>query len=146
MAKRIIKDVEVAEFLSSFRERSQEEQERSPIWQELVAFPGWGMAKFKPEDVKIPLIPSAELPDPRLPPQARADFIRNQDGAVTDEGKGKPTPGAMTSISMPGQANPWADVRTPTGEGPLFLGMNTEVPPPFPGTWERKEGGWFRKG
>jgi hypothetical protein len=145
MTKRIIRDAEVAEFLASFRERIQGEQERSPVWQELVSFPGWGMAKFTPELAKIPIIPTAELPDPRMTAQGRADFVKGQEGAVTDEGKGKPTPGAMTSVAMPGGVNPWADVRRPTDKGPVFLASKTDVPPPFPGAWEKREGGWFRK-
>jgi len=146
MTKRLIKDAEVAEFLEAFKGRTQEEQERSPVWQSLIGFPGWGMARFKLEEVRIPVIPSAELPDPRSTPLEKAEFTRRQEGvAVTDEGKGRPTPGAMTSISMPGQDNPWSDVRTPTEGGPVFLAIKTEVPPPFPGAWERREGGWFRK-
>jgi hypothetical protein len=139
-----LKDQEVADFLTKFRERDQKDQEASPIWQELVAFPGWGMAEFKEVDTELHVLP-AELPDPRMPARERAEFMESE-GHVTDEGKGQPTPGAMTTGEMPGGANPWADTKEPPAGGPLFLGVNTEVKPPFPGNWVRKEGGWFREG
>jgi len=144
MAKKVraLKDQEVADFLATFRDRSQEDQERSPIWQELIAFPGWGMAEFKEADTDLHILP-AELPDPRMPAKKRADFMAKE-GHVTDEGKGKPTPGSITSGGMPGAANPWFETRIPSESGPLFLGVNTDVKPPFPGNWVRKEGGWFR--
>lgn len=145
MAKRALKDAEVAAFLEKFRERPQEDQERSPVWQELVAFPGWGMAEFREADPDLHVIP-AELPDPRLSAKARADFMVEKGHHVTDEGNGVTTPGSIMSGQMPGAANPWADTNVPPGDGPLFLGVSTDVKPPFPGNWVRKEGGWFRTG
>jgi hypothetical protein len=137
-----LKDQEVADFLAKFRERDEKDQQASPIWQELVAFPGWGMAEFKEEDIDLHVLP-AELPDPRLPARERAEFMAKE-GHVTDEPKGEPTPGSITTGQMPGGPNPWADTAAPPGEGPLFLAVNTDVKPPFPGNWVRKEGGWFR--
>lgn len=142
---RPMKDQEVADFLSKFRERDQKDQEASPIWQELVAFPGWGMAEFKEADPELHVLP-AEIPDPRMPARKRAEFMADQGHHVTDEGKGKPTPGAITSGQIPGGANPWSETSVPPEGGPLFLGVNTDVKPPFPGNWVRKEGGWFRTG
>ena len=139
---RALKDMEVADFLSKFRERRQEDQESSPIWQELISFPGWGMAEFKEGDGELHVLP-AELPDPRMPARERAEFMENE-GHVTDEGKGEPTPGAMTTDAGMGKPNPWVDTRTPAVGGPLFLGVKTEVKPPFPGNWVQKEGGWYR--
>ena len=40
-----LKDQEVADFLAKFRGRDEKDQQASPIWQELVAFPGWGMGR-----------------------------------------------------------------------------------------------------
>jgi hypothetical protein len=141
MKKKLLTEIEVAEYLVAFRERPQAEQEASPIYQELIAFSGWGMAKYAP---KAPLV-SPEIPDPRMSSADRAKLMKELN-PITDTGKGKTEPGAMTTVGSPaGAQNPWVDTRTPEGKGPLFLGVNTEVPPPFAGTWERKEGGWFRK-
>jgi len=144
MAKKVraLKDMEVADFLAKFRERDQKDQEASPVWQELISFPGWGMAEFKEPDSELHILPS-ELPDPRMPARQRAEFMAKE-GHVTDEPKGQPTPGAITTGHIPGGVNPWAETTPPAAEGPLFLGVNTDVPPPFPGNWQRKEGGWFR--
>lgn len=144
MTKKKLTDIEVSEFLESFRERPQKEQEASPVYQSLIQFPGWGMAGVQPKRVEAPEM-DPDIPDPRKAPLERAREMRER-GQITDTGKGKPQPGAMTTASSPGQPNPWAEVNFPPADGPCFLGVRTETPPPFPGTWERHADGWFRKG
>lgn len=140
--KKKITDLEVSEFLASFRERSQKEQEASSVFQELLLFPGWGMANVALK-VKAPET-NPEIPDPRKPPLERAKEMREH-GQITDQGKGPAHPGSMTSASTNPQPNPWASTTPPRESGPVFLGMRTDVPPPFPGKWERLPDGWFRK-
>ena len=143
MAK--LSDQKVAAALADFRERPQKEQESSPIFQELIQFPGWGMAHFDPKKAGQPASTPVP-PDPRLPAAERAAALKEQ-GAVTEPPTKKPpaTPGAITTKDAQGQTNPWKDVKTPEGDGPTFIGLRTDVAPPFPGNWRKTPDGWFRE-
>jgi len=136
---RQITDAEVAIFLEEFRGRPQREQESSPIYQELIQFPGWGMVGV---DSSGPMNP--DIPDPRKPPLERAKEMKER-GQITDTGKGKkPNQGSMTTANTQPQTSPWADTREPS-PGPAFLGIQTDITPPFAGEWTRLPEGWFRK-
>lgn len=143
MAKKLT-DQEVADALSDFRDRPKADQERSVIWQELASFPEWASAQYTAgvpakEVVKATLAP----PDPRLSPAARAAAFKAQGSPVTDDSKTKkPNTGAITTGAM-AKPNPYSDYRTPA-EGPCLVAVESENPPPFPGTWRRVNGGWFR--
>lgn len=135
-------DQQVAQFLTDFRDRTEEEQQNSPVWQELVQFPGWGMASYSPK--KKAVKPTEAPPDPRLPAHERAAVLKAQ-GGVTDDAKAKaPASGSMTTALTRPQQNPWAMHKIPA-PGPAFLSLKTEVPPPFPGSWRRTPDGWFRE-
>jgi hypothetical protein len=137
-----LSDQQVADFLLEFRDRPDEVQQSSPVWQELIQFSGWGMASFKPKK-NIPREATEALPDPRLPAHERAAILKAQ-GGVTDDAKGKkPSSGAMTTKSTQGAPNPWAQYPTP-GPGPVFVALNTDLAPPYPGNWRRTPDGWYR--
>lgn len=134
-------DQQVADFLAEFRDRPDDVQQSSPVWQELIQFSGWGMASFKPKK-NIPRAATEAPPDPRLPAHERAAVLKAQ--GVTDDGKGKkPVAGAMTTTSTKGAPNPWAQYPAPA-EGPVFMAVNTDLAPPYPGNWRRTPDGWFR--
>jgi hypothetical protein len=132
---------QVADFLSSFRELKIEDQQASAVWQELAAFPQWWGDAPKVAGKKAR--PTQAPPDPRLPAAQRAQIAKDQ-AATTDDGKGKTVaqPGAMTAKGMPVQ-NPWSDYKEPA-PGPCLLGVPTDVPPPFSGSWARTPNGWYR--
>lgn len=138
-------DIEVAAFLANFRDRPQEQQEVSPVWQELSGFPQWSGAQFRGDSAPTLDAP----PDPRLPARERAAEVEKQREAnpVPDphEPRPSPTPNVMTTGDVGQGANPWADVRPPADDGSgCFVGVNTDVKPPFPGNWRRVERGWYR--
>jgi hypothetical protein len=133
-----ITDAEVAIFLDEFRARPQREQEASPVYQELILFPGWGMLGAESPGPMNP-----DIPDPRKPPLERAREMKER-GQITDTGKGKVNQGSMTTANTQPQVSPWADTREPS-PGPAFLGIQTDIAPPFAGEWTRLPEGWFRK-
>lgn len=137
-----LSDQQVADFLAEFRDRSDEVQQSSPVWQELIQFSGWGMASFKPTK-NIPRAATEAPPDPRLPAHERAAVLKRQ-GGVTDDAKAKkPASGSMTTKVTQGAPNPWAGYPMPA-EGPVFMALNTDLAPPYPGKWRRTPDGWFR--
>lgn len=150
MAKKLT-DAQVAEFLVDFRERKPEEQERSVVWQELVSFPQWGMAKFVPDKVK-PIEPTPgndpSLPDPRLSATARAEITKAKDEQRPPTAVGTKVSGNTIKTSG-GTVNPWADYSPPPAEGSVSYGIRTEIHPPAsfgdPARWRRDENGWHRK-
>ncbi len=137
-----LSDIEVAAFLAEFRERPQERQEASPIWQELASFPQWAGAQYRGDE--SPAL--APPPDPRLPgiEKQRQAEESGQPVEVTQQPDGTQ---AMTTQDTRKAANPWADHRPPPDDGSsVFVAVNTEQRPPFSGDWERRQGGWFRRG
>jgi hypothetical protein len=149
MAKKV-SDVQVAEFLAEFRDRKPEEQEASPVWQELVSFPQWGIAKFVPDKVRPAPEPAgsdASLPDPRLSASARADITKAR-------AEQRPPVAAATKVSGNtiktdgGAVNPWADYKCPSLTGALSIALRTNVPPPAsfgdPSKWRQTQDGWSR--
>jgi hypothetical protein len=145
-----ITDVKVAEFLAEFRERELEKQESSPIYQELVQFPQWQSARYVAEEAPgtAPTPPSAELPDPREPARARLAEDRPeptpQPAAVVSQNPD--TSRSITTDAKSNQPNPWVNTGSPPMEGVVFLANDTEVKPPWPGEWARRDGGWLRQG
>ena len=157
MAKKVT-DAQVAEFLAEFRERKTADQESSPVWQELISFPQWGLAKFVPDKTRPdmndepaprapdPSHPDPSLPDPRLPASARADITKAKaDLAPVVSAKA----GVNTIKTASGAVNPWADYTPPPPDGPVSYGLRTDVPPPAsfgdPSRWRRDDNGWHRK-
>jgi hypothetical protein len=134
-----LNDLSVSLFLEDFRSRPLGEQQASPIWQELIQFPSWG----NPIKMPDPRVGAAELPDPRMSAPDRAEFMKKH-GPVTDDSKAKsPHPGSMTTAGN--QPNPWSDYRQPEAKGFVFMGVKTELPPPWPGEWQRVADGWVRR-
>jgi hypothetical protein len=147
MSKKL-SDQQVADALMEFRDRAADDQARSPIWQELVQFPGWGMAQYDGKKAAPPPPKTATeaLPDPRLPAEARAAILREQ-GVVSDAPKPgvQPQPGSMTVKDSHPVHNPWATIKPPPPDGPYFANVRTEIAPPYPGNWRRTSDGWFRE-
>ncbi len=156
--EKTLTDMDVASFLEAFRARPLPEQQRSPIWQELASFPQWASDQFITEGVSaaerakalkpIPRSAREAPPDPRLPASERARILKDQQG---DRPQVRETPDgrAITTKSSPhGGSNPWADYKAPPGSPDdfAFMGVHTDVRPPFPGKWDRIEGGWVRRG
>lgn len=144
-AVRQLTDIEVAQFLAEFRGRPLEQQESSPVYQELMGFPQWSGAQYRGEAVPTLDVP----PDPRLPARERAAEVEKQRAAnpMPDphEPRPAPTPNVMTTGAVGQAANPWSDVKPPADDGSgCFVGVNTDVRPPFPGNWRRVDRGWYR--
>lgn len=142
--KRKISDIELAEALDDFREnRTQEQQEASIVYQSLIQFVGWGMANYNPERKVQPPPTTPAPPDPRLSNTQKQQIL-------ADQNKGKPPTlqntktNANTIMTQSDKPNPWANSSAPPPSGPCFIGVNTEIPPPWSGAWQRREGGWFR--
>ena len=139
-------DIEVAQFLADFRDRAPDQQESSPVYQELAAFPQWAGAQYRGDEAPVAQIP----PDPRLPPLERREAIAAQAAANPQppsphDPQPAPAPNAITTGAMGQNTNPWADYNPPPEDGSaVFLNCNTDVRPPFPGEWQRRVGGWFR--
>ncbi len=133
-------DIEVAQFLADFRERAKPEQEVSPVMEELRAFPQWADGAVYRPPVAPPPPKSEPLPDPRLPAHERA--------AAMPKVAVKPGPGdsrSIVSADSVKKQNPWAEASPPPATGLVFMNIDSEVPPPYPGSWERRPGGWLRK-
>ena len=143
-----VSDVQVAELLAEFRDRELERQEASPIYQELIQFPQWQTARIVGEEApgSAPT-PSAELPDPREPARTR----------LPTEDRPEPTPQpqavvsqnadasrSITTDAKSNQPNPWVNTGSPPQTGTVFLANETNTPPPWPGEWVRRDGGWLR--
>lgn len=142
---RSLTDIEVAQFLADFRGRPQEQQESSPVYQELVGFPQWAGAQYKSDDDKPTLEPP---PDPRLPALERRETLAEQQAGqpqpvqVTQQPSGAR---AMTTADVGTDTNPWADYNPPADDGSgAWMPVNTDVRPPYPGDWQRRQGGWWR--
>ncbi|HUU21972.1 MAG TPA: hypothetical protein VM389_05495 [Phycisphaerae bacterium] len=143
---REITDIEAAVWLESFQERSLEVQQASPVWQALVGFPQWAGAQFGGGDE-----PTAQMPiNPRLTGDHRRRELERRGETETVASVKKPdgTNTITTQQLGQGASNPWADHRLPegAGDGPLFIGVDTNVKPPYAGAWVRRDGGWFRTG
>jgi hypothetical protein len=135
-------DAEVAAYLADFRDRPQERQETSLIWQELMSFPQWTGAQYRGGETEL-----AAPPDPRLSGSERqAEYERTgqEPPTVTQQPDGTRS---MTTGDVGKAANPWSDHRPPPNDGSsIFLAVNTDIRPPYEGDWERRPGGWFRRG
>jgi hypothetical protein len=143
-----VTDVQVAEFLAEFRDRELDGQEASPVYQELIQFPQWQTARYVEDEAPgtAPNVPSAELPDPREPSRTR----------LATEERPEPTPQPQAVVSQNAEsrsittdaksnmANPWANTGSPPQTGTVFLANETNTPPPWPGEWVRRDGGWLR--
>jgi hypothetical protein len=143
-----VSDVQAAEFLAEFRERELDAQEGSPVYQELIQFPQWQSARYVAEEAPgtAPDVPSAELPDPREPARTR---LVNERPEPTPQPQAKvaQNPDASRSITTDAKGhmpNPWVNSGAPPAEGVVFLANDTEIPPPWPGDWSRRDGGWLR--
>jgi hypothetical protein len=142
-----VTDVQVAEFLAEFRERELDVQETSPVYQELVQFPQWMSARYIAEEAPGAAPHNAELPDPREPARSRLTEDRP---APTPQPQPVVSQNADASRSISTDAksnkpNPWANSGSPPLEGVVFLANDTEQPPPWPGEWVRRDGGWLRQ-
>lgn len=137
-------DIEVAQFLSDFRARSKEQQESSPVWQELTGFPQWMGAQYRDE------APTLDAPpDPRLPALERKAAVDAQQAANPPLDPHTPAPApdpnVITTGAVANQPNPWAEYRMPPADGSgCFMPVNVDQAPPWPGNWRRVQGGWFR--
>lgn len=145
-ATKLPNDIEVALFLTEFRSRTAEQQESSPVWQELTGFPQWAGAQYRGDEP-----PTMEAPpDPRLPPLERRAILEAQAAAnpqLADPHTPRPgpDPNVITTGAVGGAPNPWSDFKMPAEDGSaVFLNCNTDVRPHFPGDWQRRSGGWFR--
>jgi len=143
-----VTDGQMAEFLAEFRDRELEKQESSPIYQELMQFPQWQSARYVEEEAPgtAPTPPSAELPDPREPARTRLADDRPeptpQPAAVVSQNQDASR--SISTDAKAGQPNPWVNSGAPPMEGTVFLANETEVKPPWPGEWVRRDGGWLR--
>lgn len=143
---RPLTDIEVAHFLTEFRARPKEQQEASPVWQELAGFPQWAVAQYRGDEA-----PTLEPPpDPRLPALERREALAAQAAANPQadphEPRPAPDPNVITTGAVGGAPNPWAEYNPPANDGSgVWRGVNTDVPPPWPGNWVRKQGGWWRE-
>jgi hypothetical protein len=149
-----LSDMDVAAFLEEFRTRPLADQQRSAVWQELASFPQWAAPQFTDgvpasEVAKatkpIPRTATQAPPDPRLPAGERARIRKEQEGTPTQVHETTGGRAITTKTAAQGGPNVWADYKAPPAEGFAFMGVQTEVKPPFPGAWERTEGGWVRR-
>ena len=142
-----VSDVQAAEFLAEFRDRELDGQEASPVYQELIQFPQWQTARIVGEEApgSAPT-PSAELPDPREP--ARTRLAKEDRPAPTPQPQAvvsqNESSRSITTDAKSHQPNPWVNAGSPPQTGTVFLAVETNTPPPFPGEWVRRDGGWFR--
>jgi hypothetical protein len=136
-------DAEVASFLAEFRDRPQERQETSIVWQELMSFPQWAGAQYRGDET--PSLPAP--PDPRLSGRERQEEYERtgqEPPTVTPNPDGSQS---MTTGNTAKAANPWGDHPSPPDDGSaVFVAVNTDQRPPYAGDWERRPGGWFRRG
>lgn len=150
-APRGMTDIEVAEFLAGFRDRPQEDQEASPVYQELISFPGWGAgAQYRDSEAPAPEAPEAPSleppPDPRLPALERREAAGEQPESTPTQVTQNPDASrSITTADRNAESNPWADYNPPPEDGSgAWMPVNTDVRPPYPGDWQRRQGGWYR--
>lgn len=141
-----VSDVQAAEFLAEFRERELDVQENSPVYQELIQFPQWQTARIVAEEAPGAAPNTAELPDPREPARARLANERPEPTPQpqTAVAQNSDASRSITTDARTNQPSPWVNSGAPPAEGVVFLANDTELPPPWPGDWSRRDGGWLR--
>jgi len=134
-------DIEVAKFLADFRDRAKPAQEGSPVMDELRAFPQWADASYREPGLQPTIAPP---PDPRLPPLERAAAQAAQTPPAIAVRQGPGDSRSIVSAEAAQKHNPWANTSPPPSTGLVFMSLDTELPPPYPGVWARRPGGWLR--